>query len=157
NDEINPYIYTETFHGRDIMMPIGAYLSKGVLPKEFGPKKPILSVVLDLLPDLSLDERFLKGKILYIDSFGNIITNIHIPYFRSIMVSQPILQLDYGEEKYPLRHVPTFAGNNKYDYLLIDGSSGFIEICQNQSNAAESLDAHVEDEFTIEFLGGLLH
>ncbi|HHL41003.1 MAG TPA: hypothetical protein ENJ37_10900 [Deltaproteobacteria bacterium] len=63
-----------TFHGRDIFSPVAARLCLGEPPSSFGPEigDP---ATLDLpSPQRRGDE--VRGVVLYIDSFGNYITNI---------------------------------------------------------------------------------
>jgi len=63
-----------TFHGRDIFAPVAAYLSLGIAPEDFG------ATVNDFTrlawPKVSEAAGALAGKVIYIDGFGNLITNI---------------------------------------------------------------------------------
>jgi len=63
-----------TFHGRDIFAPVAAYLATGVSPAEFGDiiKDP---VVLEI-PKPKIKAGTIRGEVIHIDYFGNIITNI---------------------------------------------------------------------------------
>jgi S-adenosylmethionine hydrolase len=66
---------SSTFHGRDIMGPVAAHLSAGVELESFGPVfKEVEWLPLEL-PQMA-DE--LTGEVQYVDSFGNLITNISI-------------------------------------------------------------------------------
>jgi S-adenosylmethionine hydrolase len=144
----------QTFHGRDIMMPVAAHLAKGLSIFSLG--DPLSDIIqLDgIEPEISDDRRFIYAKILYIDSFGNIITNIPIFEFQMLALQEDTSYLlIYKEQRHPLKMVSHFEGNALEDYLLIIGSSGFLEICQNQSNAAENLQAHVGISFQIEIIG----
>lgn len=65
-----------TFHGRDILAPVAAHLANGARPWEVGPE-------LDRLEMLEVSHRAkeepgrLVGEALYVDRFGNIVTNVH--------------------------------------------------------------------------------
>src|SRR3972149_1340706 len=65
---------SHSFHGRDIFAPVGAHISKGMDICEVG--KEIFDFV-----DLDFGKGKLKGdslegKVIFIDPFGNIVTNI---------------------------------------------------------------------------------
>lgn len=63
-----------TFHGRDIFSPTAAYLARGVPLEEFGP--PVTDPVTLSLPALEVEGDALRGEVLYVDHFGNVITSI---------------------------------------------------------------------------------
>ena len=66
---------SQTFHGRDIFAPVAGWLSKGVAPAEFGPE--ISDYVRLPLPAVErVGENSLRGVVLKVDKFGNLITNI---------------------------------------------------------------------------------
>jgi S-adenosylmethionine hydrolase len=79
---------SRTFHGRDIFASVAAHLSTGVNPSELG--KPVNDpVILNIpepkaLPSLKkrgqgrFEENEIQGEVIYIDRFGNLITNIPI-------------------------------------------------------------------------------
>jgi S-adenosyl-L-methionine hydrolase (adenosine-forming) len=63
-----------TFHGRDIMAPVAAHLANGVPLEDLGPLIDSYRV----LPTLNLLKyrRGVMGEIVYVDKFGNLISNI---------------------------------------------------------------------------------
>jgi len=64
-----------TFQGRDLFAPAAAWLSRGIPPEEFGPKIPVPAGLGISLPRPFPGNR-IEGAIVYIDRFGNLITNI---------------------------------------------------------------------------------
>lgn len=63
-----------TFHGRDVMAPVAAHLSRGLPCEEVG---PLLSSLVTLdWPGAEHVANKITGRIESIDSFGNLITNI---------------------------------------------------------------------------------
>ncbi|HJU10868.1 MAG TPA: SAM-dependent chlorinase/fluorinase, partial [Candidatus Binataceae bacterium] len=68
-------IVSASFHGRDIFAPAAAWLSRGVPIAELGPVVQTM-VELDVGVPLTKKPNELEGEIIYIDSFGNLITNI---------------------------------------------------------------------------------
>jgi S-adenosylmethionine hydrolase len=65
---------SKTFQGRDIFAPAAAYLDKGVKACDFGPE--IKELIRPKFGQIKRKINSLIGEILYIDGFGNIITNI---------------------------------------------------------------------------------
>lgn len=63
-----------TFHGRDIFAPVAAYLSLGIAPGDFGEAASDFKRL--AWPQPTAAEGGLNGKVIYIDTFGNLITNI---------------------------------------------------------------------------------
>ncbi|MCI0529812.1 MAG: SAM-dependent chlorinase/fluorinase, partial [Nitrospira sp.] len=63
-----------TFHGRDVFAPVAAWLSKGISPIKFGQEiqDPIR---LSLVEPRSGEKGILEGKVIYIDRFGNLVSN----------------------------------------------------------------------------------
>jgi hypothetical protein len=64
-----------SFHGRDIFAPAAAWLWRGVPVDDLG---PALKTIVHLEPESGVAEttRELSGQVIYIDGFGNLITNI---------------------------------------------------------------------------------
>src|SRR6202050_3576283 len=67
-----------TFHGRDIFAPAAAYLWRGTPISALGPELRSLStsIVALELPRPTESARALRGEVVYIDGFGNLVSNI---------------------------------------------------------------------------------
>jgi S-adenosylmethionine hydrolase len=139
---------SETFHGRDIMAPIGAYLSKGVDIDEFGSNFPIEKLINFPIELKQVSENEIRGTIQYIDEFGNAITNIK---GNSVIFKQDTeMAIRTGEHKIRGKFVKFFEKVFANSILFIVGSSGFLEISKNRGNAARDLGLKVGDIITIE-------
>jgi len=129
---------SNTFHGRDVFAPVAAWLSRGVVPANFG--DPIADYVKVPLPKPQrVDERRLRGTVLKIDKFGNVITSVspeHVPeLFKAD--STPFKIVVNGREV--SRLCASYASGRPMELFAIVGSSGFIEIGVNQASAAQVL------------------
>ncbi len=125
-----------TFHGRDIFAPVVGYLSVGYSVAAFGP--PVDSMVYQPLPAPEhLDERSLKGTVLHVDHFGNIITN-----FRKDDLSVESFELEMAGRRIHGLSATYAAGDN---LIALIGSSGYLEIALKDDNAAHQLKARVGD------------
>jgi S-adenosylmethionine hydrolase len=63
-----------TFQGRDVFASVAAWLSRGVSLSDVGPR--LAAPITIRIPGSQMLERGLTGEVLYIDRFGNAITNI---------------------------------------------------------------------------------
>ncbi|MBF0290835.1 MAG: SAM-dependent chlorinase/fluorinase [Nitrospinae bacterium] len=66
---------SSTFHGRDIFAPVAARLARGELAESFGPVIESISM-LDLPWETRPSPNTLVGEVIYIDRFGNVVTNL---------------------------------------------------------------------------------
>ena len=148
---LNPV--SNTFHGRDIFAPVAGWLSRGLQEDKFG--EQITDYVRFSSPrPKRVSENLLKGMILKVDSFGNLITNIspedipelfaeNPPPFRIIINNQEITRLNLA-----------YSLGAPSELFAIVGSSGFIEICTNRGSAAKILSANRGAEVGVVIGGG---
>jgi S-adenosylmethionine hydrolase len=152
NDKYFNKPVSKTFHGRDIMAPIGAFITKGVIINNFGPKfdsKDIINTPLDY--EISEKSKKIKCVIQYIDNFGNGITNIKFEnnYIRNSSISLEhgkIIDFKINKRTYKAKFTPHFEGVDSNEILLLKGSTDFLEISINQGNAAKKIGFKVGDK-----------
>jgi len=125
---------SNTFHGRDIMAPVAAHLSIGVTPEEIGPLKHQLHRL--PWPEPSVDEDRLIGEVVYIDSFGNLITNISRQDSATWTQSQDVLVECGGRVINSISK--TYADQPPNSLVALFGSSARLEIATVNGNAAEA-------------------
>ncbi len=130
-----------SFHGRDIMAPTAAQLSKGFPLDRVGPLVEMPVLVPKPTVEWQIDR--VDGHVLYVDDFGNIITNISTLGFTELY-QQPLTMNDI-----PIRFVSNFLEGKENEVLLMGGSSGYLEIVMNQRNAAECLNMKQGDSVKI--------
>lgn len=131
---------SSTFHGRDIFAPVAAHLSLGVPMEEFGDN---IDTVLTLpVPHPRTGEGgALIGKVIHIDRFGNLITDIK-------KEDLPSDQLSLNIVGHVIEGLSTsYSDGDKLLALL--GSGGYLEIALRNGSAATFLGARVGDELTI--------
>ncbi len=127
-----------TFHGRDIFAPVAAWLAKNWQTEAFG--EVIADFTRFTLPRPKAQEGVLRGAVLRVDNFGNLMTNFTLEDLPEAM-RQP------GRAKFtvtgkPVNHfVETFAQGPAGEPVALVGSTGFIEIAINKGNAARALGA----------------
>jgi len=125
-----------TFDGRDLFAPAAAWLTKGQSPGSYG--RLITDYV--TLPDDApkMNNQVLQGRIMYIDHFGNGITNItstEIETFRSV-TKKEWTGLMVGEMT--VKGIKGFYGEGATGLPeLLMNSNGHLEIFIKQGRAAD--------------------
>ncbi len=119
---------SSTFHGRDIFAPLSAIIASDRNYSDIV-KKTENPIRLNI-PQPALSEKTISGEILYIDSFGNIITNIPYELIKNYHCSVKIKNRRLGRIRKSYSEVPI-----GYPVAII-GSSNMIEIAVNSGSAA---------------------
>ena len=130
-----PPSISNTFHGRDVFAPLTAHLAKGIGSKSLGKNRAVDWIQ---APFVDKSNPLAKARIVDIDRFGNIITNIagvayeRPPGVRGIKLGGT--RIDRWIENYESAppNVP----------CLIVGSSGLVEIVIKRQSAANALKAN---------------
>ena len=130
---------SRTFHGRDIFAPVAAHLALGVTPAKFGPRIEDYLKLHNFWPTRT-SKRTYTGQVLKIDRFGNLISNFSETEYAEIK-TRPFA-LSIGTEKIQ-RLALNYAEVAFGEPVAIIGSSGFVEVCVNQGNAAKQLGCGV--------------
>jgi S-adenosylmethionine hydrolase len=155
---------SNTFHGRDIFSPVAAHLASGAPINKMG--STLDAIVMLPLPPLEVTTTMIRGKIIQIDRFGNLLTNIgslrwldkdklefrHTPSQDAETVA---IQLDAANIRitcgwHALKGVhPTYSTMGLGQVLAVVGSNGELEIAVNQGTASDVLAVGVGDPITL--------
>ena len=128
---------SKTFHGRDVFAPIAAWLTKGWQTASMGDE--IQDYKKFALPKPKPADNALKGVVLRIDSFGNLITNFRTEDLPEAALKEGKINLQAGGQAVA-RLVDTFASGNNGEAIAYMGSSGYLEIGINKGNAARTMN-----------------
>jgi S-adenosylmethionine hydrolase len=139
---------SQTFHGRDIFAPVAAHLSLQKDVEAFG--EWTSNFKRGNLPVLKTTKNFIAGEIVYIDRFGNLITNISPEALNSVP-SGAQFWIRIGE--YQINGITScYSDGGVNEPIAIWGSSNSLEISINQSRADRFFDVDYGDEVRIEWL-----
>jgi len=139
---------SNTFHGRDIMAPVGAHIANGVDLSAFGIEFDLNKIVQYPIEHKRISDKEVRCTIQYVDNFGNITTNIEassIPLKEGVMVKIKLKNKTEISGKF----VNFFEEGTVNTFLFLVGSSGYLEISKNQGDAAVDLNLRVGDIITI--------
>lgn len=143
---------SRTFEGRDKMAPIAAWLSRGIPPEKLG--EVVVTWEKLVFPKPYLEPHEIKAEIIHEDKFGNLVTNIPSPDFLSWFKGKDDLELilSWRNERRRLQYVHSFAYGDFHCPLLLEGSSGFLEIAWKEASAAQKLQLKPGDKISIKVL-----
>jgi len=131
-----------TFHGRDVFAPVAAHLSLGLHPSDFGEKTDLILALTYPYPQRAGDGE-LKGSILHIDRFGNLITNIKS---EDLPQRKQTISIKIGSHVIN-GMVRTYAEGKTLMALI--GSGGQLEIALKDGSASAFLGARIGDEVKV--------
>jgi S-adenosylmethionine hydrolase len=149
----------------DVFVAVAAHIARGgllnVIGKEINELKPVNAVN----PIVSNDLSSVKGQIIYIDSFGNCVTNISQKQFVEIarnrkfeiqVKNKKVTRIHKSYSDFPSiekKQLKDFEG----DFLALFNENGFLEIAIYKSNpktvgsASTLLGIKFRDTITVEF------
>jgi hypothetical protein len=137
-----------TFHGRDLFAPAAASLLVGMKFEDLGPIATSLKT-LDFGRIKWIDGR-LEAKVLHVDRFGNVITNIPRELYSEIS-SERMITITTKTKALPIKPAFSYFEGKPLELLLLPGSGDFIEISCNKGSAADLLDIKPSDTFILKF------
>jgi len=139
---------SSTFEGRDKMAPVAAWLSKGISCDEFGTEVKQYKKLKSQKPVLKGKE--VIGQIVYIDKFGNLITNIPGQMLDSLRAksrkARPSLHVKGVEVG---SFVQNYSKAKKGELVFLIDSLWMVEIAAREASAAKKLKAKTGDEVRI--------
>ncbi len=133
---------SHTFHGRDIFSPVAAHLANGVPLAALG--APFSDPVrFDAPPPRRLPDGSLRGQIIHVDHFGNLISNIPGAWLAGRrwsvhLASQRLMGPSLS-----------YAAAAPGQLLALVSSGGTLEIALRDGNAAERLGAAADEPIVV--------
>jgi S-adenosylmethionine hydrolase len=138
-----------TFHGRDVFSPAAAHLARGASPSDFGPE--VSDLVVPAFARPNAENGKIRGEVIHVDGFGNVITNINSKDLGTIGIEGgEILHLRLRGEDLTLRLCSAYGEVPPKTPLAIVGSSGFLEVSVNQGDASQTLKTKTGDKVILE-------
>jgi S-adenosylmethionine hydrolase len=137
--------FPSEFSDLDIFIKVACHIAKGGLLNVIGKEITEIKQITELQPVVANDGNSLKGYVIYIDHFGNIVTNISKRQFLEIAKGRPYeivmkpksiktILPNYSaiatSEKYPIK---TYEGEK----LAIFNEAGYLEIAIFRSNPSK--------------------
>lgn len=137
---------SKTFQGRDVFCPVAAHLACGASPSDVGPETKRV-----LIPGFArvIRERYkVVGEVVYIDGFGNVVTNIAEVDVESVDRARKA-KLRVGRSGLLVDFCGAYADVKRGEPVVLIGSHGFLEVSINQGSAERELRVKVGDKVTV--------
>ena len=149
----------------DVFVAVACHIARGgllnVIGKEIQSLKPVSVLTSSITDDLSE----IKGQIVYIDSFGNCVTNISQKQFNDtvrgrkfeiIIKNKKITRLHKSYSDFPVSDTKQLK-DLEGDFLALFNENGYLEIAIYKSNpktvgsASTLLGLHFRDSISVKF------
>ena len=149
----------------DVFSAVACHISRGGLLNVIGKEIQSLKSVSVLTSSVSDDLAEIKGQIVYIDSFGNCVTNISQKQFNDtirnrkfeiIIKNKKITRLHKSYSDFPVSDTKQLK-DLEGDFLALFNENGYLEIAIYKSNpktvgsAATLLGLHFRDSISVKF------
>lgn len=131
----------DTFHGRDVFAPAAALLASGEAQiSELGPDVDPEHVVPLLLPLPETEQGTVSGQAWWVDTFGNVQTNISPENLREVGITPgSTVTVKVGLRLLQVPWVEAYGGVDEGDSLLHVDSSGLMALAVRAGRADEEL------------------
>ncbi len=149
----------------DVFVAVACHIARGGLLNVIGKEIPSLKPVSVLTSSITADLSEIKGQIVYIDSFGNCVTNISQKQFNDtirgrkfeiVIKNKKFSRLHKSYSDFPVSDVKQLK-DLEGDFLALFNENGYLEIAIYKSNpktvgsAATLLGLHFRDTVSIKF------
>lgn len=131
---------SSTFHGRDIFAPVAAHLSLGTNPGAFGLELDTLSPL--KMPKPAEKGGAIKGEVIYVDTFGNLVTNIMGKDISGRTADMKVTVNGSAAGGFAV----SYSAVKKGEALAVIGSAGYLEIAVNMGSASAKFSSGVGDK-----------
>jgi S-adenosylmethionine hydrolase len=138
-----------TFSTRDVFVKAAVHIANGKPIEQLGDPLPKLNQMISFRP--VVENQVIKGKVIYIDVYENLITNINELLFRQIGKGSKFT-ISFRNPQYSIRTISkSYSDVPEGEMLAIFGSTGYLEIAMNRGNAGSLLGIEPDDPVRIEF------
>lgn len=128
---------SHTFHGRDIIAPVAAYLAAGGTLRQLGPVVKRYERL--AMPTIRHTAAGFIGAVVFIDEFGNLITN----FPSTLLERRTACRLWY--KGHAVRVVSAYQEGRPGELVAVPASSGYVELAVSMASAARRYHARRDD------------
>ena len=138
---------SNTFHGRDVFAPVAAYLAKMVDSHKFGDEVEDYVRFAAPKPKPAGGNK-LRGVVLKVDRFGNLITNVTPEDAPALFAPNASFKIVVGSKEVSEIRA-AYAEGAPGEVFAVLGSMGYLEIVANRAAAAQLTGAGKGSEVSI--------
>ncbi len=137
---------SRTFEGRDRFAPAAAWLAKGIQLPALG--RAVSDYVQIDLAQAVLLEGEIRGEVVRVDRFGNVVTNVERRLCEKLTGAEGTMAIEVGGRPVD-RLVSTFSEIGAGDVCALFGSTDHLECAAHAASAAEVLGVGVGAVVTV--------
>jgi S-adenosylmethionine hydrolase len=140
NGELWLHPVSQTFHGRDIFVPVAAHLAAGADLLSVGTELDTGDLVTLPAPTSRVHDREAEGEVMSVDRFGNVQLSIAASDADQIGIgfgSQLVVRC--GRRQLTVPYLETFAAVAPGELVAFTDSAGLISLAVNAGDAAQQL------------------
>lgn len=136
-----------TFSTRDVFVKTAAYILKNKTLDGLGPVKETLNEK-ELIKPVSLNG-ILKGNVIYIDRYENVITNISQKVFKEFVNKRPF-SINFRGAGYEITKISkSYSDVPLGEKLALFSTTNYLEIAINKGKASSLLGLNVNDNVNV--------
>ncbi len=136
-----------TFPARDVFVKVACHLAQKGKPSEIGQPRDSYNVLKVFNPVLDPDS--IRGVVIYIDGYENVVTNIRSKDFSEVGKGRKFTLHFRGEELHQIHSA--YSDVPEGEIIAVFGATSFLEIAINKGNAAGLLGLEINESVRIEF------
>jgi S-adenosyl-L-methionine hydrolase (adenosine-forming) len=140
--------HSPSFQGRDVFAPCAAWLSTGKDLSNFGEAITDPHVI-DLPAPVRQTADLLKGEVIFIDRFGNAVTNIKRENINALVSSGKKGALRISLKGIDMRLMAFYSEENTGTISALINSSGYLEVFIFKGSAATQYNILPGDHITV--------
>jgi S-adenosylmethionine hydrolase len=141
---------SRTFHARDVFAPAAAHLAAGIAIEQLGPPIDPSELVRVDAPDPDIGQSLISAKVVGVDRFGNVATNMRSEHVASLGVARgDRVEVRLTFDRYYAIVADTFADAAPGELILYEDSYGLMTLAISNGNAARLTGVGLADELRI--------
>ncbi|NND51880.1 MAG: SAM-dependent chlorinase/fluorinase [Flavobacteriaceae bacterium] len=151
----------------EVFVKVACHIARGGTLEVIGKQIKKIKPIKDVIPFVNDDKTQIIGSVIYIDNYGNVVTNIKKKFFESIQKGRPY-EVSARNYKFRTIHhkyseivnfsIPPEKRNDEGRSLVVFNSSNYLEIAVYKGNpetvgsASSLMGLDLRDTVTINFL-----
>jgi S-adenosyl-L-methionine hydrolase (adenosine-forming) len=139
-----------TFSTRDVFVKVAAHIVAGKPLNELGHAKTSVAERISFKPVVS--GNLIRGKVIYIDNYENVFTNISEKLFKSEVKNRKF-SIGFRSPSYQIMEISkSYNDVQEGEMLALFSTSGLLEIAINKGKASSLLGLKMDQTVTVEIL-----
>jgi len=137
-----------TFSTRDLFVKAACHIIEGKPINELGSSKKKVLTKMAFQPVVRVDQ--IKGKVIYVDHYGNAFTNITETLFNATVKNRKFV-ITFRSPAYKIRTISkSYQDEHEGEMLALFSTSGYLEIAINRGDASSLLGLKPDTSVLIE-------